>query len=309
MIRRAVAAALASLIAAGCTGLDGPSVSPIATTAADPSPATTPHSDTPTPQRESPAPPANLTRDEWVEVAVDGMELRDIPGGQGGVLGRVPAGATAMVIGDVVEVEGSRWVPIAAPGLPYDNGCVASGLPDVFPLDCPLWRGWLPPGPIESPTLVRAELTCPDEPSEVNELLAIPLGVSVACFGGEELTVQARLAADFADRGCPPDHGATPPWMHPCAMLFFPSRTGNGLTGLEAMVPPSFASCESWSDPTCPIAPLFGQLLEVTGSFDHPESALCAESVSGVELNTPDPVFYEYFCRTRFVLTGLEPVD
>jgi len=243
---------------------------------------------------------------DWIEVVVDGLEVRATPGARGDVLWRVSSGAEGLVIGEPDHLDGAAWVPVAAPELPNAGGC-AEGSDD---LSCPVWSGWLAVGPVAQPFVVRAELDCPAAPKTVSELKAVPIGESVACFGGKTLTIRAFLSPEMRGRGCPAENDATPTWIYPCAaMAFHAAETEFGAQPPEfwGSLHGSLETCELWGSDDCPVAPLIGQWVEVRGMFDHPEADQCHSRVVDPDARPMDPMFAIYECRKQFVITAMEP--
>ena len=211
------------------------------------------------PPTESPIPQASaggVAVDAVAATSVDGLRVRSQPRVAGDSLKLeplLPLGAPVFVLDGPVSASGYSWYEVAPLGsrtLP--QGWVAAGSRTGEP--------WLAPG----------TFVCPPVPTDFKSLSALPHAVGLACFPGTPITVVARLIGC----NCDIDGGwFTPEW--------FSSGTG----GPEMLVEPQLTApppdVRDWFwlnlDPAGhrPTALPMGEIVEVTGVFDHPAAAGC----------------------------------
>jgi hypothetical protein len=145
------------------------------------------------------------------------------------------------------------------------------------------------------PWITARTFDCPPVPIDFRSLAALPEGVGLACFPQVPITVQARLLSCQ----CEID-GAwyTPSWFHVNAseLLVEPGVTN---------VPPDMANWFGLDlDPAGqhPEVLPVGQVVEVTGIFDHPAAATCTRTEMDGQ---PVP---SQGCRLGFAVTRLVTV-
>ena len=188
----------------------------------------------------------------------------------------LPSGTALYVLDGPVSASGYDWYNVAqltSRALP--SGWVASASRDVEP--------WIE---------ARA-FDCPPVPNDFRSLAALPVGVGLACFPQVAITVQARLISCACDVD-----GAwyTPSWFQlndDPDLLVEPGST---------RVPPNMADWFGLNlDPAGqhPDMLPFGEVVEVTGTFDHPAAATCMRTEMDGE---PVP---SQGCRLEFAVTRL----
>jgi hypothetical protein len=255
----------------------------------------------------SPPPEAAGTR--AVEVLVDGLNVRRAPGLAGELVGRLPIGTQAIVSAGPESADDYGWVHAAGLGLIYPSGCGPTGPPppDGVPiLSCPVWSGWAAEADLDgTPWLGQSDVNCPEPPTELRQVAELQWMVPFHCFGRTELTVRAFLPAQpQAATPCEPGATPTPDWLaSPCETVELWADAGYGLF-LPVRVHPNLGSCGfDWpSDPGCPLQPLAGTFVQVTGHFDDPAAAECTTDDAAT---IPASVVLE--CRRQFVVTSFQP--
>lgn len=193
----------------------------------------------------------------------------------------LPAGSQSLVIGGPVVASGYAWhevVPLSSRAHP--SGWIASAGRDGQP--------W-----------IRTDaFDCPSVPRDMRSLAALPAGVGLHCFAGVPITVEARLLSCHCDVD---GLSYTPTW-------FF---LGSGSPTL--LVPPDVTTKPSqgadWfvlhldPDGRHPDPVPIGQVVELTGIFDHPAAADCIRTqMEGDPL--PSQGCRLAFAVTRLVATG-----
>jgi hypothetical protein len=265
-----------------------PTTSASPTTGPSPTPATAPASSSPVSDHPSAAGwPAGTV---VATLADEGLRVRSQPSVGDDSERYEPLlalGTELLVLGGPVSASGYAWyqiVPLTsvAPSLEYwgsdtlPSGWVASAGKDGEP--------WL--GPVDFP--------CPPVPTDYRSLDALPPAVGLACFPRVPITVEARLIWCNCD--------IDGPWFTP----FWFSRGGGTdelLVTPEATSPP--ADDADWFllnlDPAGehPDVLPIGEVVEVTGIFDHPAAASCTWTEMGGE---PVP---SQGCRLEFAVTRL----
>lgn len=189
----------------------------------------------------------------------------------------LPLGSKLYVLNGPVSASGYIWyevVPLSSRKLP--SGWVASADRDGKP--------WIAAGNFD----------CPPVPKDLQSLAALPRGVGLFCFPRVPLTVEARLISCTCD--------ADGPWYTPS--WFF---LGSG--GPNLLVDPNTTDVPSnpadWFvvnlEPTGehPEVLPIGQIVEVTGIFDHPAASTCTRTEMDGE---PIP---SQGCRLEFAVTRL----
>lgn len=250
------------VLIAGCGAAVG---SPVPTASA-PSPEATAHSAapalpaTPTPPlRVSPLPTqvANSLRvDTFALTVVDGLRVRSKPRVSDDSDKReplLPVGTALYLLGGPISASGYTWYEVAPlSSRSLQGGWVATSSRDG--------ETWLAPGDFE----------CPPVPTDFRSLAALPAAVGLACFPRIPITVTARLISCNCDVD-----GAwfTPEWF----------SLGTGAPGLLAEPgmtrPPTDVADWFWLslDPAgqyFEVLP-FGDVVDVTGIFDHPDAKSC----------------------------------
>ncbi len=214
-------------------------------------------------------------------LADDGLRVRSLPGTDEASFKHEPLLLPAtrlLILGGPVSGSGYEWYEVAplAPSLP--RGWVASASRDG--------EAWV----------AAADFECPPAPRDMRSLLELPPGVGVLCFPNEPMTVKARLISCE----CDVDGGwYTPSW--------FASAGGNVLVEPDRTTPArdlrDQLDLSLDPDGAHPDELPVGELVEVTGVFDHPAASTCT-------LTEPDgaPV-PSIDCRLMFAVTRLVADD
>ncbi len=212
-------------------------------------------------------------------LADDGLRVRDKPGNGSDsdpFEPLLPLGTQMYVLDGPVFVSNHPWyevVPLSSRHLP--SGWIASAEEDGEP--------WV----------AVDDFDCPPVPTDFRSLAALPEGVGLACFPRVPITVQARLISCNCDID---GSWYTPGWFtlneNPL-LLVAPDVTS---------APPDMADWFGLNlDPAGqqPDVVPIGQVVEVTGIFDHPAAASCTRTEMDGE---PVP---SQGCRLEFAVTRL----
>jgi hypothetical protein len=213
-------------------------------------------------------------------LAYDGLRVRSEPRVSDDSLKLeplLPLGSQLYVLEGPVSASGYAWyevVPLGSRDLP--SGWVASAGRDG--------DRWI----------AADDFDCPPLPTDFRSLAALPPGVGLACFPRVPITVEARLISCNCDVD---GSGYTPQWF------FLGSGSPDLLVdpGVTA-VPSDF---DDWFvlnlDPTAehPDVLPVGQIVEVSGVFDHPAASSCTRTdMDGDPVSSPG-------CRIEFAVTRL----
>lgn len=249
---------------------DSPSPSPTA------SPSAGPTGSAPVP----PEPNSSFVGSVVTTLASDGLRVRSEPrisDDSRKLEPPLPLGTQLYVLDGPVSASGYAWyevVPLASRELP--SGWVASA------------------DRAGEPWIAADDFDCPPPPTDFRSLAALPPGVGLVCFPRVGITVEARLL------GCNCDVDG--PWYTP-HWFFLASGSPNLLVepgGTD--VPSDFAGWFALNmDPTGeqPDALPDGEVVQVTGIFDHPAAAGCTRTEMDGE---PVP---SQGCRLLFAVTRL----
>src|SRR5262245_36444892 len=147
------------------------------------------------------------------------------------------------------------------------------------------------------PWIVARPFDCPPVPTDFGSLASLPKGVGLACFARVPITVQARLVTCNCDVD-----GAwyTPSWFH---------LSGGEALLVEAGVTSVPQDPADWFglslDPAGqhPEVLPVGDVVDVTGVFDHPAAASCTRTEMDGE------PFPNQGCRLEFAVTRLVAVQ
>jgi hypothetical protein len=170
---------------------------------------------------------------------------------------------------------------------------------EVVPLTSrTLHRGWVATASRSGePWLAARGLACPPRPTDIRSLAALLPGVGLACFPRVPITVQARLIECNCEMDGPT---YSPGW-------FGLGSGGKLLVEPEVTRPPADAA--KWFmlelDPAGqhPDVLPVGEVVEVTGIFDHPAAAGCTGNVGVGDAPVPTQD-----CRLQFAVTWLVTV-
>ena len=164
----------------------------------------------------------------------------------------------------------------------------------------PLTSRKLPSGWVASadrdgePWIAAGDFDCPPVPTDFRSLAALPPGVGLACFPRVPITVEARLISCNCDID---GSWYTPSWF------FLGSGSPDLLVEPDVTTVPS--DFDDWFvlnlDPSGehPDVLPIGQIVEVTGIFDHPAASSCTRTEMDGE-----PVSSQG-CRLEFAVTRL----
>jgi hypothetical protein len=213
-------------------------------------------------------------------LASDGVRVRSEPSVSDDSLKLeplLPLGSELYVLEGPVSASGYAWyevIPLSSRQLP--SGWVASADRDGEP--------WIAP---------RA-FACPPVPTDLRSLAALPRGIGLACFPRVPITVEARLISCNCDVD---GSWYTPDW-------FYLGSGGPDLLVEPAVrtVPPNVADWFALNlDPTGehPDVLPIGQIVEVTGIFDHPAASSCTRTDMDGEPASSQG------CRLEFAVTRL----
>lgn len=239
---------------------------------------------TPTPRPTAspmPTPTASsVTVDTVAVTLVDGLRVRSEPRISGASLKYeplLPLGTQLYLLDGPVSASGYAWyevVPLTSQNLP--SGWVASA------------------DRAGEPWIAADDFDCPPLPSDFWSLAALPRGVGLICFPRVPITLEARLISCNCD--------ADGSWYSPY-WFFLGSGSPDLLVEPDVTaVPPDFADWFVLNlDPTGkhPDPLPIGQIVEVTGIFDHPAASSCTRTEMDGE-----PVSSQG-CRLKFAVTRL----
>jgi len=190
----------------------------------------------------------------------------------------LPAGTPLYVLDGPVPASGYEWYEVAPLGS------------RILP------QGWVAAAARSGePWLTGGDFSCPAVPTDFRSLAALPPAVGLACFPRIPITVRARLIGC----NCDVDGGwLTPAWF----------SLGTGGPGMlvepERSQPPTDVGEWFWLslDPAgrhADVLPM-GDVVEVTGMFDHPAAASCTfTEMDGEPIPSPR-------CRLVFAVTKLD---
>lgn len=269
----------------GSMASPSPTPSPLASALGSASPSRTPsHSAGPTGSDSSVPKPtastASFVGSVVTTLATDGLRVRSEPrvsDDSRKLEPLLPSGSQLYVLDGPVSASGYAWyevVSLTSRELP--SGWVASADRDGEP--------WI----------AADDFDCPPLPTDFRSLAALPPGVGLACFPRVPITVEAGLISCNCD--------ADGSWYSP-GWFFLGSGSPELL--VEPGVTTVPADFDDWFvlnlDPTGehPDVPPIGQVVEVSGIFDHPAAASCTRT----EMDG-DPVPSQG-CRLLFAVTRL----
>jgi hypothetical protein len=281
------------LTAASCSAAEPPQATPTAggpsqSISASPSPSAPPSSSpAPSASQAVPStspPPGNVLAVGGAAVTiVDGVRVRSAPSVEDSSVKYeplLPNGTVLFVLDGPTAGSGYAWwqvVPTAFAGLNGRFGWVAAGSRDGEP--------WI------RPTTVQ----CPSPPDDLAELVALPVGMALACFSGQPITVQARLVSCNCDIDGP---STEPSWLGIASEPIL-------LVDPDTTTPPD--AVDDWFllhlDPDAGVTAVpVDEVVDVTGMFDHPASEDCL--VGGFD-EPPSP---SMACRFAFAVTAIDEI-
>jgi hypothetical protein len=220
--------------------------------------------------------------DSVAVVVADGLRVRSQPNVSDDSMKFDPllsAGTTLYLLSGPVEGSGYSWYEVAlvkGTGFEAGTGWVAAASRDG--------EAWLAPG----------SASCPAPPTDFATVEALTRGERLACFGGEPITIQARLVDCNCDLDGPSveprwfDHGGQPSVLVDPAMPGPPSYFDDAL----------FLNLDPAGSHVDPL-PL-DSVVEITGMFDHPAARACM--TGGLD----EPFRPSHYCRFEFAVTSLK---
>jgi hypothetical protein len=294
-MRRTLALGVLLVVVSACAGGTptpnaGELESPGPASPAPPSGSTDPSSSAPpdaTPTGgPSPAPGA-LRPGVTAATVADRVRLRSLPEVSDGSIKYepvLPLGTNLYVMDGPVAANGYEWfrvVPLTFEVRNPEGGGVTDG--------------WLAAGSKQGdPWVMAAAVDCPPAPTGVEEL-RLGLGERLACFGGVPITFRARLVLCDCDVDGP---AIEPGWFAPSDLVLIdPTASDEPVDAVRA----TFLALDPDADVPDPLP--VGQLVEVTGMFDHPAAAGC--QVGGFEAQLEPSLE----CRFDFAVTSIKPVQ
>lgn len=227
---------------------------------------------------------AKLTVGAVAATVVDGLRVRSQPrvGDDSFKLEPLlPLGAKMYVLNGPVAASGYTWYEVASlTSRTLPSGWVASADRDGAP--------WVEGG----------SFGCPQLPTDFHALASLPAGVGLACFARVPITVEARLLECMCDVD---GSWYTPSWF------FLGSGGPVLLVDPDAKTAAVPANPSDWyvlnldPDGEKPAVLPIGNVVELTGIFDHPAAASCTRTDMDGE---PAP---SQGCRLEFAVTKLVP--
>jgi hypothetical protein len=189
----------------------------------------------------------------------------------------LPRGTQLFVLEGPVQASGYEWYHVSPISLGQGppEGWVAKGSRDGVP--------WLEAGSV----------TCPAAPTTIAGISALAPGQRLACFGRQSITVRGKFLNCECEIDGPP---MDPNWFGVSESRFLvdPARSsplGDVTDALWVVLDPA----GTYPDPV-PV----GQVLDVTGMFDHPAAAACTMVDGASRERTPS-------CRFAFAVTSMLP--
>jgi hypothetical protein len=206
-------------------------------------------------------------------------------------------GVAVLVLGGPVEASRHQWYQVA-PVVAFEG--------EQYPV------GWVAAaGRDGEPWLEAHDEPCPPTPASVEELALLneteQRYYEITCFSRVPITFEARVGSPEIGCGAEAPWGTEPEWFDPCA------ASGEYLVPVDDPEDDGPSFVPMWHpDVDLSIAPepgMPGPVVTVTGAFDHPAAATCQSRQNDSEgaHEPPDPALVILDCRTRFVITSLEP--
>jgi hypothetical protein len=212
----------------------------------------------------------------------------------------LPIGTFLHVFNGPVNASGYSWYEVASFSLEVMSR-PPCGLDPGQPCGGP-HTGWVARSGRDGELwLEPAEPDCPPVPTNPRAVHTVSLGARLGCFSEVPITFRARLISC----NCDVDGGGfVPRWFGPDdqpLLLVEPS---------ERTVPPEY---DQWlivvpdPDGEYPDVLPVGQVVEVTGMFDHPDARNC--SYQGIPIETSGPPTPSSACRFMFATTSIAVVQ
>ncbi len=303
---RSASVLMLAILLSGCAASSGfPSASPSDVSAPPPSPtveltpiATQGASAAPPGEEPTSSPAGVVSPDTVVTTTVEDLSVRRTPGTDGERIGFLTLGTIAYVLEGPSDVGSVPWYRITGLGLPYASGCATT--PPDQPISCPAFHGWVSGASAAGdPWLAPADAGACPEPT-LESISERGFTWRLICWAEDAITFDAWWPAIPEGAGL---GGVCPEEGEPAGFLYCQHINYNWLA---ASPEEGFVNRLALSiDPATAVAmPERGQWIRVTGTFDHPSAASCAD-LAGADQD-PDTVVLS--CRLAFVPTMVEPL-
>ncbi len=207
----------------------------------------------------------------------------------------LPIGTWLYAFNGPVDANGYSWYEVASLALELRS----PGPCGAAPGPCKgIYSGWAARASRNGePWLAPGEADCPPVPTNVGEVLSLTIGARLACFSRVPITIEARLI----ECNCDVDGGGfQPAWF---------GVDDQPLLLVDASETKPPADYKDWLivalDPLgrYPGVLPIGQIVEVTGMFDHPDAQGCL--YQGVPIDTAGPPTRSSACRFMFATTSI----
>jgi hypothetical protein len=217
------------------------------------------------------------------------LELRDLPGATGDVLATIPAGQSVWIQGS------GEFGPVTVEAVTF--------YPAIYALNFTGWpagvdggsQGWVPTERGGVPLVELAPVTCPALGSLRPAVLAgMTAWARLSCYGNQELVLEGTWVNGSG--GIWPWDGE-PAWLVPPDVERAISDTDGQFYFVLAPNVVLPAGVEA-----------IGGGVRITGHFDDPASATCVVRAGEPMVEQPAESV-RLFCRERFVVTSLEPLE
>jgi len=240
--------------------------------------------------------------DVTVVTVADGLRVRSAPRVSDDSIQYeplLPLGTFLYAFNGPVNESGYGWYGVASFSLDLMSWgpCGAGPGPCGGP-----YTGWVAgSGRDGEPWLEPAAPDCPPLPTDARAVQTVPLGTRLGCFSQVPIAFQARLISC----NCDVDGGGfQPSWFGVEDQPLLLVGTS------ETQVPAEYAD---WLivafDPAGKFPDVLpvGQLVDVTGMFDHPDARNC--TYQGVPIETAGPPAPSSDCRFMFATTGISAIE
>ncbi len=305
---RSAAPVLLLLVLAGCGASPGSTATappPTATPSIEPGPSASPAptvAPTDAPPTEAPSQPAaDLAADAYARVVTNDLRVRSKPGVGAGSQQLEPLlddGTQLFVIAGPTPADGYDWY-LVEPIVGFEGSALPSGWVAAADKNGEQW-------------IASDAVSCPETPSDVESLALLNETerdyFEVTCFGGTPISFEARLGSPEAQCGIEVPFGTDPTWFDPC------QQDGHFLVPADGSTEVAlFSAWEPGVDlslaPEPGASPSSWPVVQVTGTYDHEAARTCTSRQNYVEagVEAPEPARVVLECRTRFVVTAIEP--
>ena len=250
-------------------------------------------------------PEVSIPVDSYARVVTNDLRVRSKPGVSDDSKKLKPLlqdGVELVVLAGPVEGSGYDWYLVQPITPPTEDE-------DSFPF------GWVAAaGKDGEPWIAPEQRDCPQMPTDLESLRDRDFEslVEIACFGGEDITFQARVGHPEIQCGIESPWGIDPGWLDSCMSSGNPmlvSKDGPDRAevwpiwepGVDTSLVRDFDTpIEDWP------------IVKVTGMFDHPEAKTCRSRVNYEEPSAsepPSPDWVVLQCRLEFVVTSMREID